>query len=125
MEIGIDTEYMEYMNSDGQVLSEVVASNPEATVANFEPWCEDKAMSTDLLSIIKLKDDTGSTVSLSGAYTNSAGNNIADGDLWFIYVKTKTRTGRTAAVFSSASFVDNTLVEIPVDSSDQGLFIVK
>ena len=125
IEIEIDTDYMEFMNIDGQILSEFLASNPEATFANFEPWCEYKAMSTDLLSIIKLKDATGSTVSLSGAYTNSAGNNIADGDLWFIYVKTKARTGRTAAVFSSASFVDNTLVEIPVDSSDQGLFIVK
>ncbi|WP_367362586.1 hypothetical protein [Mesotoga sp.] len=125
IEIEIDTDYMEFMNIDGQILSEFLASNPEATFANFEPWCEYKAMSTDLLSIIKLKDATGSTVSLSGAYTNSAGNNIADGDFWFIYVKTKARTGRTAAVFSSASFVDNTLVEIPVDSSDQGLFIVK
>ena len=125
LEIEIDTNYMEFLNRDGHTLSEFLASNPEATFADFEPWCEYKAISTDFLSIMKLKDTTGSTVYLSGAYKNSAGKNIADGNLWFIYVKTKAITGRTAAVFSSVSFVDTALVEIPVDSSDQGLFIVK
>ncbi|PVD18063.1 hypothetical protein V512_014415 [Mesotoga sp. Brook.08.105.5.1] len=123
--IEIDTNYMEFLNRDGHTLSEFLASNPEATFADFEPWCEYKAISTDFLSIMKLKDTTGSTVYLSGAYKNSAGKNIADGNLWFIYVKVKAITGRTAAVFSSVSFVDTALVEIPVDSSDQGLFIVK
>jgi len=125
IEIGIDTNYMKFLNADGQTLAEFLAANPGTTYEDFEPWCEYKATTASFLEIVKLKDATGNTVSLSGAYTNATGRSVADGNLWFVYVKTKDQTGKTIAVFSKVSFRDATLNEIPVDSTDQGLFIVK
>ena len=125
LEIEIDTDYMEFIDADGNTLSEFLAEFPGSTYEDFEPWCEYKATSTSFLGIKKLKDALGSTISLSGAYTNSTGRNIEDGNLWFVYVRTKDRTGKAVAVFSSVSFIDAEFNEIPVDSSDEGLFIVR
>jgi hypothetical protein len=125
IEIEIDTDYVEFVDADGNTLAEFLVANPGATYEDFEPWCEYKATTSSFLGILKLKDVTGNTVSLSGAYTNTTGRNIADGNLWFVYVKTKDQTGKTVAMFSKVSFKDAALNEIPVDSTDQGLFIVK
>jgi len=125
IEIEINTDYMEFVNIDDQTLAEFLAANPGMTYEDFEPWCEYKATETSFLGIKKLKDTTGSAVSLSGAYTNSTGRSIADGDLWFVYVRTKNNTGKAVAGFSSVSFIDAEFNEIPVDSSDEGLFIVR
>jgi len=125
LEIKIDTDYMEFIDADGNTLSEFLAEFPGSTYEDFEPNCEYKATTTSFLGIKKLKDATGSAVSLSGAYTNSTGRNIEDGNLWFVYVRTKDQTGKTVVVFSSVSFIDAEFNEIFVDSSDEGLFIVR
>ncbi len=125
LEIEIDTDYMEFLDVDGYTLSEFLEEFPGSTYEDFEPWCEYKATTTSFLGIKKLKDVTGSAVSLSGAYTNSTGRNIEDGNLWFVYVRAKEKTGKAVAVFSSVSFIDAEFNEIPVDSSDEGLFIVR
>ncbi len=125
IEIEINTDYMEFVNIDDQTLAEFLAANPGSTYEDFEPWCEYKATETSFLGIKKLKDATGSAVSLSGAYTNSTGRNIDDGNLWFVYIRTKSNTGKAVAGFSSVSFIDAEFNEIPVDSSDEGLFIVR
>ena len=124
IEIGIDTSYMELVNEDGQTLAEFLVAYPGATYEDFEPWCEYKATTSTLMQIKKLKDATGEAIILSGVYSSSIGKNIADGDLWIVHVKTKDQTGKTAAVFGNVSFKDVNTDEVPVDSTDQGLFIV-
>ena len=125
IEIEIDTDYMEFVDVNGLTLVEFLAANAGATHYDFEPWCEYKSIQTDIMKIAKLKSADGSKATFTSVCTSPTGTPIADGELWFVYVKTKTQAGKTDLILSDVAFMDTALNKFPVDSTDQGLFIVK
>ncbi len=125
LKLELDTSRVEFVDWDDLTLAEFLAANPGSTYEDFEPACQYKATTASFLGIVKLQDATGSVLSLSGAYTNTSGRSIADGDFWHVYVKAKDVSGKTLITFAGAEFKDASLNPVVVDATDQGVLIVK